>query len=127
MNNDFIARKGYDRPVSMSCPAGASTTIFTEKVPNGTHLRLTHLSNYAQDAASWGLLTWSIRVNDVPTKFYGSFSDWYGDLSQMHEMGDPILAQPGDTITVIVTNAAGVDYIAGIGFRGAFGSPVRGR
>ena len=88
--------------------AGGWTNFFAYRVPAKQILKVTHFSNYMQNA-DWGNVEWRITRNGVGCFPYESVLDEIG-IATLPRLTQPIIFQGGDELRVdAILLAAAVD------------------
>lgn len=109
---------------SISRDVGAGTvavptldTFFSKEIPSRSHFKLTHFSNFIDEPAAWGSVTWGVRVNGMPVKPpFDAIKDQYGLAAEPR----PIVAidvSGGDKIEIIISNTFPTDIGIGLAFK----------
>jgi len=97
----YIVEK--DENISMACGVGATVTLFTVRVPQGSKMRITHFGNYLNLAGHWSHVTWSMARNGVGVHPYDVVLDQLGLESRAREVKPPVF-NGGDEICITATD-----------------------
>ncbi len=120
----FVVNQGFDETDSATVIAGATVTLLSVTVPDGTDqsLLITHYANILSDMAALGFFTWNMYIDSVPVKAYFGVVDQLGTTNQMRKVGVDILVNSGQTLRVDAVSTAALPYGAGISLMGVYGT-----
>lgn len=120
-----MSRFSFDSQIA-SVAAGASTILFTMKIPKTVNAKVTGISTFIRDNAALGQIRWKLLYDGTPVLPFEDIKTLIGEEGKLLEVPEEYKTFPGGgSLEVVAFNDnASIPFEAGAALRVRFDNPV---